>query len=53
MSFALRAAQGSMTPLPQVLAWPWHKMVAVWAEARDAQEDTWGLLLKVWYKFDG
>ena len=41
-----------MTPLDRVLQWPWHRTLAVWAEARDMHEDSWGLLLRVWYKTD-
>jgi len=48
----MRAAQGSMTPLDRVLAWPWHRTVAVWAEARDMHDDSWGNLLRVWYRSD-
>lgn len=48
----MRAAQGSLTPLDRVLAWPWHRTVAVWAEARDMHDDSWGNLLRVWYKSD-
>ena len=39
-----------MTPIDVVLAWPWHRMLFTWAEARDMHADTWGLLLKVYYR---
>lgn len=46
----MRAASGSHTAIDTVLAWPWHKMLFVWAEARDIHEESWGLLLKVYYR---
>ena len=49
-SLAVRAAHGAHTPLDAVLRWPWHKMLAVWAEANVIHEESWGLLLKVWYR---
>lgn len=41
----MRAARGANERHTTVLRWPWHRTVAVWAEARDMHEDTWGLLL--------
>lgn len=46
----MRAAAGSNTPIDTVLSWPWHKTLIVWAEAQEIHEETWGLLLKVYYK---
>lgn len=46
----MRAATGAHTPIDAVLAWPWHRMLFVWAEARDMHEETWGLLLSVYYE---
>ncbi|MGX5775537.1 hypothetical protein [Methylorubrum zatmanii] len=47
---AMRAATGSHTPIDTVLRWPWHKTLFVWDEASNIHEETWGLLLKVWYR---
>ena len=49
---AMRAAQGSCTPIDTVLAWPWARMLLVWAEGRDMHAESWGLLLKVHYRFE-
>lgn len=46
----MRAATAAFTPLDTVLRWPWHKTLAVWAEGEAIHEETWGLLLGVWYK---
>lgn len=46
----MRAAQGANERHGVVLSWPWHKTIAVWAEARDMHDDTWGLLLGALYK---
>ena len=46
----MRAAQGSHTPLDTVMRWPWHKTLAVRAEAQEIHEENWGLLLNVWYR---
>lgn len=46
----MRAAAGSHTAIDRVLAWPWHKMLMVWAEARAMHDESWGLLLGVWYR---
>lgn len=50
LGLAMRAAAAAHTPLDTVLRWPWHKMLAVWSEAEAIYEETWGPLLKVWYK---
>jgi hypothetical protein len=49
----MRAASGSHTPLDTVLRWPWHKMLLAWVEAEAMHEETWGLLLKVYYREKG
>lgn len=46
----MRAAAAARTSLIVVERWPWHKMLAVWAEGEAMHEETWGLLLDVWYK---
>lgn len=51
--FAMRAASGSMTSIDAVRAWPWHKMLFVWREAQAMHEESWGLLLEVWYRRKG
>ena len=50
LAVAMRAASAAHTPLDAVLAWPWHKTLAVWSEAEAIHEETWGALLRVWYK---
>lgn len=50
LALALRAAAAAHTPLDTVLRWPWHKTLAVWAEGEAIYEETWGPLLRVWYK---
>lgn len=50
LGLAMRAATASHTSLDAVLRWPWHKMLAVWAEGEAIYEETWGPLLRVWYK---
>lgn len=39
-----------MTPLDRVEQWPWHKTVAVWAEAGEIFDGSWGKLHRVWYR---
>lgn len=46
----MRAASSSHTSIDTVLRWPWHKTLFVWDEASNIHEETWGLLLKVWYR---
>lgn len=50
LGLAMRASAAAHTSLDVVLRWPWHKMLAVWAEGEAMHEETWGLLLGVWYK---
>ena len=46
---AQRGAPAAPTPHATLMAWPWHRTLAVWAEAEALHEETWGMLLKVWY----
>lgn len=49
-SYAMRAAHGAHTPLDTVMRWPWPKTLRVWLEAQEIHDETWGLLLNVWYR---
>lgn len=49
---AVRAASATHTPIDTVMGWAWHKMLFAWAEGRDIHAETWGLLLRVHYRFE-